>query len=427
MKIAMFTNTYSPHIGGVARSVKALAGGLREIGHEVLVVAPEFPGSRKSDAEIMRMSAVQDFTGSDFALPSPFSWTLSNRLEEFAPDIIHSHHPFLLGGTALRMAATRKLPIIYTNHTRYDLYSHYIMQNSDIMKRLALSLTTGYCDLCDHVIAPSGSTAKFLTAQSVTAPITVIPTGVNIKQPDHFDIALERRRLGICENAFVVGHVGRLAQEKNLPYLAKALVGFLLQKMDAHAVIVGDGAMVGAMAKIFTDAGVQERVHMTGALRGEALANAYAILDVFAFSSKSETQGLVLIEAMAAGVPIVALDADGVRDVVEDGKNGFLLMRDSGPTEFAARLTSLALLDKPDLKKLCNAASGTSKMYGQDSTVQKTLDLYRRAIAEHSTDKKRETGLLQATTNSLATQWSILGNIANAVGDALLNSGDDHA
>jgi len=140
MKILMFSNTFPPHVGGVARSVNGLAKGLRNIGHEVLVVAPRFPGATQSTDEVMRVSALQDFTGSDFALPSPISLSLNNRIDAFAPDIIHSHHPFLLGGTALRISAMRKLPVVYTNHTRYDLYGHYIIQNSSIMIRILVRL-----------------------------------------------------------------------------------------------------------------------------------------------------------------------------------------------------------------------------------------------------------------------------------------------
>lgn len=422
MKILMFTNTYSPHVGGVARSVNGLARGLRDDGHEVLVVAPTYHEVKESTDEVFRMSALQDFTGSDFALPSPLSWSLTNRLDDFVPDIIHSHHPFLLGGTALRMSALRKLPIIYTNHTRYDLYSHYIIQKSDIMKRLALSLTTGYCDLCDAVIAPSKSTADFLVEQNVKSPITVIPTGVNIKPVGDVDIPTERNRLGIPDNAFVVGHVGRLAQEKNLTYLVNSLVPFLKSNSNAHALIVGGGVMAEPMTEAFEKGGVSDRVHMTGVLTGTELTIAYAIMDVFAFSSKSETQGLVLIESMALGTPVVAIDAAGARDVVENGGNGILLPENATEIQFAEALDRIANLSKADTQKLRSAAQTTAAAYSQKVTVDRTVDLYQRTINETSNTAPREPGRWRNTKRSLADQWSILGNVANAVGDALLLS-----
>lgn len=419
MKIVMFTNTYSPHVGGVARSVHGLARGLREVGHDVLVVAPTYPDAKESTDEVVRMAALQDFTGSDFALPSPLSWSLTNRLDDFAPDIIHSHHPFLLGGTALRISAMRNLPVVYTNHTRYDLYGHYVIQNSDIMKRLALSLTTGYCDLCDAVIAPSNSTADFLIEQSVQSPITVIPTGVNIVPLGNVDISLERKKLGIPEGVFLVGHVGRLVQEKNLTYLANALVLFLKSNECAHALVVGDGVMAEPMAEIFAKGGVSERVRLTGVLTGSQLTKAYAVMDVFAFSSKSETQGLVLTEAMATGAPVVTLDTAGARDVVEDGNNGFLLPENASENLFAEALSQMAGLDKTNLQKLRATACATANTYSQEITVQRTLTLYKRTIDRVSNSQPRETGLWKTTKRNLAEQWSILGNVANAVGDAL--------
>jgi glycosyltransferase involved in cell wall biosynthesis len=420
MNIVMFTNTYNPHVGGVARSVDGLARGLRTIGHQVLVVAPTFPDAKESTDEIVRMSALQDFTGSDFALPSPLSRSLTTRLDDFAPDIVHSHHPFLLGGTALRISASRNLPIIYTNHTRYDLYSHYIIQHSEIMKRLALSLTTGYCDLCDAVIAPSKSTADFLLKQNVESPITVIPTGVNTLPLGNVDTAHERKELGIPDEAFLVGHVGRLAQEKNLTYLANALVLFLKSNESAHALIVGGGIMAEPMAKIFARGNVSGRVHMTGVLTGSRLSNAYAVMDAFAFSSVSETQGLVLIEAMSAGVPVVALDAAGARDVIEQNENGFLLPEDTSPNMFAATLTRTANLNAISTQKMRENAYLTAKSYSQEKTVRRTVDLYSTTIDQITKSQPRETGLWKNAKRNLAEQWNILGNVANAVGDAFL-------
>src|SRR6185369_13365031 len=138
MKICMMTNTYLPHVGGVARSVSTFAEEYRRQGHEVLVVAPNFPGRmpKRGEAIVERVAAVQNFNGSDFSVRLPLAAGLSVRLDTFAADIIHAHHPFLLGDTALRMAMNKNVPIVFTHHTRYEDYTHYV-PFSDTLKEVA--------------------------------------------------------------------------------------------------------------------------------------------------------------------------------------------------------------------------------------------------------------------------------------------------
>jgi 1,2-diacylglycerol 3-alpha-glucosyltransferase len=429
VKIALFTNTFTPHVGGVARSVSSLAKGLRARGHQVLVVAPEFPEAADSTDDVVRISAYQQFAGSDFSLPSPISFSLAGRLDAFAPDIIHSHHPFLLGGTALREAAARNIPIVYTYHTRYDLYGHYVIQNSDITRRLALGLSVGYCDLCDAVIAPSKSIATFIAQNGVKTPTVVIPTGVNTVQLDKTDSASLRAHYAIPPEAFVVGHVGRLAQEKNLGYLADALIRFLQAAPAAHAIVTGDGERAAAMAAAFGEAGVADRVQMTGVLSGVQLARAYATMDVFAFSSVSETQGLVLIEAMAAGVPVVALDAPGARDVVVDGENGRLLARDTPIKAFAEALGWVAARPPAEAEALRARARETASGYSQENTVLSTLALYQALIEARPIRPPIEDSAWRTAKRRLADQWRTIGRLADALSDAVLapeRPTDDH-
>lgn len=420
MKIAQFTNTFTPHVGGVARSVSSLARGLRSRGHEVLVVAPEFPGASESTANVVRMPAYQQFAGGDFSLPSPISFSLMKRLDAFAPDIIHSHHPFLLGGTALNEATARDLPIVYTYHTRYDLYGHYVIQSSDITRRLALGLSIGYCELCDAVIAPSKSIADFIALNGVKTRVAVIPTGVNTVQLDKADTAGLRAEYSIPPNAFVVGHVGRLAVEKNLTYLTEAVIRFLRVAPEAHLIVTGDGERAAPMAAAFAGAGVSDRVHMTGELSGMQLARAYATMDVFAFSSVSDTQGIVLIEAMAAGVPVVALDAPDAREVVVDGENGRLMPGDAGVEAFSEALGWVAARQPAEAEMLRARARKTSSGYSQEDTVQRTLDLYEALIEARPTRPPVENSTWRSVRHRLASQWRTFGRMADLFSDAVL-------
>jgi 1,2-diacylglycerol 3-alpha-glucosyltransferase len=181
MKICMMTNTYLPHVGGVARSVSTFADEYRRLGHEVLVVAPRLPGrtNKRAEAFVERVAAIQNFNGSDFSVRLPLAAGLSTRLDSYAAEIIHAHHPFLLGDTALRIATTRSLPLIFTHHTRYEDYVHYVPFASPALRRAAIQLSTEYANMCDGVIAPSASIASLIKRRGVSVPIRVVPTGID--------------------------------------------------------------------------------------------------------------------------------------------------------------------------------------------------------------------------------------------------------
>jgi len=425
MKILMFTNTYTPHVGGVARSVSELAAGLRRAGDEVLVVAPEFENMEAVEEGVLRMPAVQNFAGSDFSVPLPLTRNLANAVEDFDPDIVHSHHPFLLGDTALRAASILDVPVVFTHHTRYELYGHYVAQDSVLLKRLALSLSLGYCDLCDGVIAPSRSIAEFLADHDVRTPVSVVPTGVDVSCFSAGVGLRGRAAFSIPEEVFLVGHVGRLAPEKNLDFLASALVTFLHGNAGAHVLVVGDGPSRRTMEQAVQTGGVGDRVHFAGVLKGEALADAYAAMDVFAFSSCSETQGLVLVEAMTTGCPVVALDAPGARDVVTDRLNGRLLPADTDVAGFAAALGEIAGAGEQGRERLRQAARETAAGYAIDQTVARTRAYYDKVIGETRGPADQADSLWMRARRAIAREMDIFGNIAHAAADAILPDDDD--
>src|SRR5690606_35436458 len=225
---------FTPHVGGVAGSVQMFARGFRARGHRVLVVAPEFENAPEDEEDVVRMPAIQHFNGSDFSVTLPAPGVVTEALNDFRPDLIHSHHPFLLGDTALRVSAARALPLVFTHHTMYEQYTHYVPGDSPAFARFIKSLTVGYANMCDHIIAPSESVEQVLRRRGVERPIAVIPTGVDIERFSGGDGPAYRRKIGIPEDAFVVGHVGRLAPEKNLDFLAQAVCAFLQNHPEAR-------------------------------------------------------------------------------------------------------------------------------------------------------------------------------------------------
>jgi 1,2-diacylglycerol 3-alpha-glucosyltransferase len=183
MNICMFTNTYLPHVGGVARSVQFFTEDLIGMGHRILVVAPSFPKDTETAGdlpEVIRVPALQHFNGSDFSVRIPLPFYINQQIEKFVPDVVHSHHPFLLGDAAIRVARKWKLPLVFTHHTLYEQYTHYIPLELDALKEFVVRLATLYANLCSRVVAPSRSIALLLRERGVRRPIEVIPTGVDI-------------------------------------------------------------------------------------------------------------------------------------------------------------------------------------------------------------------------------------------------------
>lgn len=419
MNVLMMTNTFLPHVGGVARSVQRFTAEYRRQGHRVLVVAPRFEGAPDAEAEVIRVPAIQRFNGSDFSMPLPASARLAAALDAFAPDVIHSHHPFLLGDAAQRVGAARDVPVVFTHHTMYSHYTHYVPGNSPRLRRFVIDLVTGYCNLCEAVVAPSESVAEILRQRGVTSPIEAIPTGVVLEDFAQGDGQALRRRLGVPTEAFVVGNVGRLAPEKNLGLLAAAVADFLERTDDAHFLVAGEGPSSQGLVEIFRGRGLGGRLHMLGTLTTAQLADAYAAMNVFAFASQSETQGMVLTEAMAAQVPVVAVDAPGVRDVVVDGVNGHLVAAELA-VELAAALTRIRELDADQIRALRAGAAETAERFSLASTAERALKLYATTISSGAGHRRDiDDSPWAVARRRIAEEWKIWRNVASALGEYL--------
>ncbi|TVQ34378.1 MAG: glycosyltransferase family 4 protein [Phycisphaeraceae bacterium] len=418
MRITMMTNTYSPHVGGVARSVGRFTDELRRRGHQTLVVAPKFKDSPADEVDTLRVPAIQNFNGSDFAVQIPTPGLVYERVEKFRPDIIHSHHPFLLGETALRTAATMDLPLVFTHHTMYEWYTHYVPGDSEQMKRFVVELSTGYANMCDAVVAPSESLARVLRERGVESRIEVIPTGVDAAKFREGDGAAARKSLGLPQEAFVVGHVGRLAPEKNLGFLARAAAEFLKKRDDAYFVVVGGGPSEQEIRTVAEEAGVSERVILAGVMRGDDLVNIYHAMDVFAFASHTETQGMVLTEAMAAGTPVVAVDAPGAREVVNDTSNGRLLEKDD-EADFAAALEWVASRSEKDRESLRRASLETAERFSMPACAERAIRLYEFLIQKTNTSKPVSESLWESALRSLECEWDLWSNRVHAASVAI--------
>lgn len=424
MNICMFTNAYLPHVGGVARSVHRFARDLIDAGHRVLVVAPPFAGETAvSDTppEVLRVPAIQQFNGSDFSVRIPVPFYIEQQIDAFSPDLVHSHHPFLLGDAAIRVARGRRLPLVFTHHTRYERYTHYVPLDSEVLQTFVVRLSTAYANLCRRVVAPSRSIVRLLRERGVERPIAEIPTGVDAAHFAAGDGRRFRRQTGLPRDAWVVGHVGRLAPEKNLDFLAEAVSRFMEDDAQAHFLVVGQGPSAERIERCFHRRSLTERLHLAGEADGERLRDAYAAMDGFAFASLTETQGMVLTEAMAAGNPVAALDAPGSREVVRDGRNGRLLPADASVDAFAAALKDLRATSGPAAGWRAEAFR-TAQRFSRRVCLRKLEALYRSILEDDETGfsgDAEEMGPLDALAERIQTEWDLWSGKTGAVVEAI--------
>lgn len=418
MNIVMFTNTFTPHVGGVARSIESFTAEYRRRGHRVMVVAPEFANTPEQEVDAVRIPAIQNFNASDFSVALPIPGLLTDKLHEFSPDIIHSHHPFLLGMSAIRAARYHHTPLVFTHHTLYEQYTHYVPGDSETMKRFVIELATCYANLANQVFAPSESIRDLLYERGVKTPIAVIPTGVKLEHFRQGDGSAFRRKVGIPGDAWVVGHLGRLAPEKNLQFLAQSVAMFLQQNPQAHFLVIGTGPSLETIEQIFSQQNLKARLHIAGILSQQALADALHAMDVFAFASKSETQGMVLTEAMAAGLPVIALDAPGAREVVQDQVNGYLLKNES-ITTYSDALQALANLPINQFALLKQAALDTANTYSLENCAEKALACYQQLISDKTQFSDTEYDEWENILDLIQGEWEILVSMAKAGSSSL--------
>lgn len=408
MNILMMTNNYAPLLNGVAISIHTLTEHLEKKGHKVLVVTPEMHGYERPK-NVISVPAIKNAVTRIYSIPLPMILgNIAPKIDAFKPDIIHSHHPFLLGGAALRLAAKYNVPIVYTRHTRYE---HYLYVKSETIKHLTMKIVDSYSGLCDAIIVPTDSMKKAMEKHSnVNADIRVIPSGVDVSFFGSGKGSVFRSYHNIPEDAFLVGTIGRLEPEKNLDFLMKALIAFLKKNPEAHSVIIGEGSLEEKIKTDVKRAKLQDRFHVFGSLRGSILAHAYAALDVFAFASKSETQGMVLIEAMAAGTPVIALDASGVRDIVRNNINGTLIEKENIKI-FVNTFEKYRNMGKSEKKKLRKSTRSSVEKFTPEAYADQVLALYRELKKRNPRRAGKEGSWLRMMEKQ-QQKWSSYGTAA---------------
>ncbi len=417
MRILEMTNTYTPIVGGVERSIRSFVDEFKKRGHEIMIVAPTFEGMPDKEEGVLRLAAIQRFNHSDFSVNLPIPGILEKLMRDFKPDIVHSHHPFLVGDMALRLSGQYNIPLVFTYHTMFEEYLHYLPFHNDAVKRFVIELSAGYANLADYVIVPSQSVYEILRARKVEAPMEIIPTGVDSGKFSMGNGSKIRKWFKIPQEVFVIGHIGRLAPEKNLDFLAESVSDFLIKAESTHALIVGRGSMEKKMRQIFHDKGVSSRVHFSGVLQGQKLINAYHAMDIFAFTSVTETQGVVLTEAMSAGIPVVAINAPGSRDVVKDEKNGRLI-DGCNAEKFTEALFWCANQKFHEFQVMKQECLNISKLFSIEHCSQRLLKIYDSVQSQKKKLHQEKHTIWLTVLHRIKTEWEMAKNLAEASGAA---------
>lgn len=380
MRIGIFSNCYAPTINGVVRSISVFRQELIRQGHTVYVFAPEARGYVDREPGILRYRAVEITHPAVFSLPIPFSRSISKLIPQLHLDIIHSQHPVVLGNEAAHQARRCHIPLIFTYHSHYETYAPYFPFNRKVVIRVTREVVGQYLDRCRRIIVPSESIQGILHEEypEVAERTTIIPTPVNLADYEHLDPAPIRARYGL-DGTFTFFVVARLALEKGLVSLLRAFALVARERPEVRLFVVGDGPLRDDLMAEAAALGVAERVIFSGPMPFSEVPQHLTAADAFAYASLNETQGLAIVEAMAAGLPVVAMDAPGVRDTIADGVSGLLTAPDEGSLAAGMR----RLMDDGPLRAcLSEGARFAAAGYEVARTTRQLVRVYEEAVAE---------------------------------------------
>lgn len=322
MDIAFFADSYKPYISGVTNSAEILAKNLRRLGHRVYILAPAYPGHIDTDPDIIRFPSIAGGYPK-FRLAVPIVRNMP------AVDIIHSQSPFQAGLLARLIARRNKVPLVYSFHTFFTRYTHYARFVPKALAKMGIAAyISQYANGADTVIAPSDFARRYLRRLGVIKRIEVLPSGIETdKLPESLTDARRelRQRYGIPQDAVVLVYAGRVSREKNLAFLFKAFEH--LKRHNVYLAIVGNGPLDKELQRRHKR---EKNIVFISEVTYPGILAHYCLGDIFLFSSLTETQGMVIAEAKASALPVVALYAGALTGSVQNGIDGYLVARNLG-------------------------------------------------------------------------------------------------
>jgi len=377
MRIGMLVDAYKPHVSGITNYIDLNKQYLERLGHDVFVFTFGDLDYQDDEPRIIRSPGLP-LANTGYFLSLRYSRLARKSLQTM--DVVHVHHPFLSGRLALHYCRPVQIPIIFTNHTRYDLYAQAYLPL--MPEELSLSLLQTYmpsfCDAVDLVISPSPGMEKVLRQLGVTSAIEVVPNGVDLLL-FHQAKPLSRGEFGYKEDDILLIYAGRIAPEKNLDFLLRSFAGVAQAVDNVHLLVVGGGQQshMDDLKSLVIELDIQSRVHLTGMVSYDKLPSYLAMSDAFVTASVTEVHPLSVIEAMGAGLPVVGIHSPGVGDTVVHNLTGLLATHDLAA--YTAQLTRLCL-DMDLLHRMGEAARRDSTQYAIERTTLLMLKHYERLV-----------------------------------------------
>jgi glycosyltransferase involved in cell wall biosynthesis len=375
VRIGLLTDAYKPVLNGVTLSVSLLKKALEDQGHEVFVFTFGYLDYEDDEERVIRSRGIPiSDTGYYIGLGlSPQARKLYKTM-----DVLHAHHPFISGPIAVSCGRRYDIPVVFTSHTRYDIYARYYLPFvPDSLSRLFFKtyfpLFTSRCDL---VIAPSRGIYDLLRSFGVKARVEIIHNGIDLEP---FLSPPKKAKPDLVEDGKVLIFVGRIAKEKNLRFLLRAFASFKSELGRVHLIFVGGGNEISELKVLSRKLGIGGRVHFIGRVQYEEVPGYLAIADAFVTPSTAEGHPLSVIEALASGLPVLGMDSSGIRETITHGFNGLLATDDL--EDFGRKMVRL-MTDDALRKKLSEGAKESGRRYSISRTSRRILECYRELIEE---------------------------------------------
>lgn len=413
MRIGIFTETYTPYISGLVTSEVMLKKALEKLGHEVYVVTANLENFHYSYDEEERVLKVPGIpTGIyDARLTSIYPVRAVNKIKKWNLDVIHSQTEFGIGTFARLLSKQLDIPLVHTYHTMYEDYVHYITKGffDKSSKKIVEYLTLFYCDkTVSELIVPTKKTYDlFKEKYQVDRNIYIIPTGIEIDRfysdkIDTKELEKLKKELKISKEDYIGIFIGRLAEEKNIEFLLEVTKDLKNKIPNFKLLIVGDGPDFDKYKEISKTYDIENNVIMTGKVAWEKVPYYYHLSDIFLTASHSETQGLTVIEAMAAGVAPICIEDESFVNTVVDGLNG-RIFKDKKECE---KIILELYKDRKQLERLSNQAILNSDRFSSKYFAESVLDVYKHAIE----NKKKKLGLIDKIVNKVKSNQEEIDN-----------------